>query len=53
MLWHANLPREKNLFDAVRDAKKYLSGAITFGLDIGRGRGPLYHMYNLSDKDEN
>lgn len=47
------LAKGKNLFDAVRDAKKYLSGAIAFGLDIGRGRGPLYHMYNLSDKDEN
>ena len=27
--------------------------AQAFGLDIGRGRGPLYHIYNLSDKDEN
>lgn len=47
------LSREKNLMDSVIAAKKYLSGAIAFAYDIGRGRGPLYHMYNLSDKDEN
>ncbi len=29
--------------DAVGAAKEYLTGAIRFGLDIGKGRGPLYH----------
>lgn len=43
----------KNLLDAVTSAKNYLTGAIAFGFDIGKGRGPLYHMYKLSDKNEN
>lgn len=47
------LSRGKNLMDSVIAAKKYISGAIAFAYDIGRGRGPLYHMYNVSDKDEN
>lgn len=46
------LAKGKNLLDAVISAKKYLTGAIEFGFDIGHGRGPLYHMYNLSDKNE-
>lgn len=32
---------------AVDIAKKYVSGAIEFGLDIGKGNGPLFHGYNL------
>ena len=47
------LAKGKSLYDALVAAKKYLSGAIAYGFDIGRGRGPLYHMYNLSDKNEN
>lgn len=43
----------KSLYDAVFSAKKYLTGAIAFGFDIGKGRGSLYHMYNLRDKNEN
>ena len=46
------LAKGKSLYDALVAAKKYLSGAIAYGFDIGRGRGPLYHMYNLSDKNE-
>lgn len=31
---------------AVRQAKEYLSGALAAGLDLGRGSGPLDHMWH-------
>ncbi len=33
---------------AVENAKKYLSGTIRAKLDLGKGRGPLCHNYELS-----
>ena len=33
------------LEESVRRAKRYLTGAIAAGLDLGKGRGPLNHMY--------
>lgn len=33
--------------DAVGKAKQYLTGAIAAGLDLGRGNGPLNHMYTV------
>lgn len=33
--------------DAVRNAKHYLTGAIAAGLDLGKGNGPLDHMYAI------
>lgn len=33
--------------ESVLDAKKYITEAIRAGLDIGRGRGPLNHMYRM------
>ena len=35
----------KTLEDAVRDAKAYITGALSAGLDLGRGSGPLDHMW--------
>lgn len=32
--------------DAVRRAKEYVAGALAAGLDLGRGSGPLDHMWN-------
>lgn len=31
---------------AVRSAKEYVTGALKAGLDLGRGSGPLDHMWN-------
>ena len=28
-------------------AKKYVTGALQAGLDLGRGSGPIDHMWNL------
>lgn len=39
-----------NLHDSVLLAKKYLTGAIRAGLNLGHGRGPLNHAYIISDR---
>ena len=44
----SNLARGENLEDAVRDAKAYLSGALSAKLALGKGKGPLHHGYGLS-----
>ena len=42
-----NLAEGQSLKDAVKNAKTYLTGAISAKLDIGKGRGPLMHNYIL------
>jgi hydroxymethylpyrimidine/phosphomethylpyrimidine kinase len=42
-----NLADGLSLNDSVKNAKNYLTGAIKAGLDIGKGRGPLKHNYNI------
>ena len=32
---------------AVRNAKEYITGALKAGLNLGRGSGPLNHMYKI------
>lgn len=39
------LAKGLSLPEAVQQAKKYLEGALRFGLDLGRGNGPLWHGY--------
>ena len=48
-----NLAKGMNLPDAVRRAKEYITGAIREGLDLGHGRGPLDHGYNITTKFKN
>ncbi|MBQ0041960.1 MAG: bifunctional hydroxymethylpyrimidine kinase/phosphomethylpyrimidine kinase [Lachnospiraceae bacterium] len=33
--------------EAIQKAKEYLTGAIRAGLNLGRGSGPLNHMFNI------
>ena len=40
------------LFDAVYEAKTYITEALEAGLDLGSGRGPLMHNYQLYEKAE-
>lgn len=40
-----NLALGRNMEDAVRDSKRYISGALKAGLDLGKGSGPLNHIY--------
>ena len=41
----SNLAKGYLLEDAVRMAKEYISGALSAMLDLGKGSGPLNHMY--------
>lgn len=41
------LARGKDLDTAILLSKEYISGALKSMLDLGRGRGPLNHMWNM------
>ncbi len=43
----ANLAAEHNLITSVRNAKNYVTGALSANLNMGKGHGPLNHMFNL------
>ena len=43
----ANLAKGMVLEDAVRRAKEYISGALAAMLDLGHGRGPMNHLFDL------
>lgn len=43
----SNLALGKSVEEAVSRAKKYVSDALRYGLDLGKGPGPLYHMVNV------
>lgn len=34
--------------ESVRNAKEYVTGAILDGMDLGKGNGPLNHMYRMT-----
>ncbi len=42
----SNLAKGFSMRDSVINAKKYLTEAIRFSTDIGRGCGPVHHFYN-------
>ena len=43
----SNLAKDMALEDAVRRAKEYISGALAAMLDLGHGRGPMNHLFDL------
>lgn len=43
----ANLAKGYTLTESVRRAKDYISGAITAMLDLGKGSGPMNHVFDL------
>jgi hydroxymethylpyrimidine/phosphomethylpyrimidine kinase len=43
----ANLAKGADLVTAVREAKRYVTGAIEHGLPIGGGHGPTHHFWHL------
>ena len=43
----SNLAKGVALEDAVRRAKEYISGALAAMLDLGHGRGPMNHLFDL------
>lgn len=44
----ANLAKGFSLETAVKRAKEYISGALTAGLDLGKGAGPMDHIFDLN-----
>lgn len=42
-----NLADGLSVFDAVKKAKEYITGAIRANLQLGHGNGPLNHCWNL------
>ncbi len=44
----ANLANGMSLPDAVSCAKNYITGALSAGLNLGNGNGPLHHGYLLT-----
>ena len=43
----SNLAKGMELETAVERAKEYISGALAAMLDLGKGRGPMNHMFDL------
>jgi hydroxymethylpyrimidine/phosphomethylpyrimidine kinase len=43
----SNLARHENLWTSVKNAKNYLTLALSYSLDIGQGQGPVGHFYPL------
>lgn len=46
----ANLAKGIDFFNAVFDAKAYITGAIEHALEIGHGHGPVDHFFNLHER---
>ncbi len=46
----ANLAKGFDLYDSVRRAKDYISGALASMLDLGRGSGPMNHAFDLTSR---
>lgn len=49
----SNLAKGMSLPEAVKSAKEYITGAIGAKLDLGHGRGPLDHGYDINTKFKN
>lgn len=43
----SNLATGYDLVTSIQNAKDYITGALNDNLDLGKGSGPLNHMYNL------
>lgn len=43
----SNLAKDMNLIKAITNAKKYLTDALSSGLNLGHGSGPLDHGYRI------
>lgn len=43
-----NLTKGFNIVKSIQNAKDYITGALSAGLNLGKGRGPLNHCYNIN-----
>lgn len=48
----ANLAQGKNLLTAVQQGKEYVTTALTYSLNIGKGQGPVGHFFRLLGNGE-
>lgn len=46
----SNLAKGFSLFDSVKRAKEYITGALSYGLNLGKGSGPLNHCFCYGGK---
>jgi hydroxymethylpyrimidine/phosphomethylpyrimidine kinase len=46
----ANLALSHDLLTAVRRAKEYVTTALKYSLDIGKGTGPVGHFFPLCER---
>ena len=46
----SNLAKGFDLVESVERAKEYISGALAADLKLGRGRGPLNHLFDLKSR---
>lgn len=46
----ANLAKGMNLEDAIAQAKEYISGALSAMLNLGKGKGPMNHLFDLKSR---
>jgi hydroxymethylpyrimidine/phosphomethylpyrimidine kinase len=46
----SNLAKGLPLEEAVSEAKRYISGALAANLDLGKGRGPMNHLFDLKSE---
>jgi len=44
----SNLAKGFSLFESVQRAKEYITGALSYMLDLGKGSGPLNHAFGLT-----
>ncbi len=46
----SNLAKGFDMAESVSRAKEYISGALAYGLDLGAGRGPMAHNFDLQGR---
>lgn len=46
----SNLAKGFSLKDSVKRAKDYISEALSYGLDLGKGSGPMNHAFDIQGK---
>lgn len=49
----SNLAKGFSMIEAVQLAKTYVARAIAYNMDLGKGRGPLNHMWKMMQREEN
>lgn len=48
----SNLAKGNSLEESVRLAKNYMNGALQSGMNLGKGNGPLNHMWQFPDTED-